>query len=490
MLSVFIENEAQKQPRVLILGGGLAGLRVGQVLQSHGLQDFLILEADNKLGGRFLAVCVPGADACINELYMESKLPAPHPLTELIEECGIAYGREELGPTKAVTDEGQDVSEEVDTTIQHMDEVFASLITQWNTSEEDMSLDGAFRLHGWNPRTPVELAVDSMYSDLFYGNKPSEVSTHRFVSEWDAVFTSDPFTVDIYSIRDDHFGNQRLVNCLKNSFLKANDERVKLDTKVSDIAYSDSGVTVTTSDGVTYEADYAVVTFGLGVLQQKDVTFRPRLSYAKRKAINQFRVGYYTIVYSQFDSNKIDGSTDLNSTVFYYYVSRQRNEYLFFYELFSSIENKEDHTKSYNLFSHWLSGEDALRVETQSINRTKAELTEIYRKFFGANISEPDVFVTQVNTNPFYYGATAVFPAGVSIEDFDRLREPHGRVFFAGEAYRMTTSIGGATRALYSGNETAMAVLDCIVGRSCSMAPYAKPKRCPEGVFLSSKSIH
>lgn len=37
---------------VLILGGGMAGVAAAHTLQSQGLQDFLLLEASERLGGR------------------------------------------------------------------------------------------------------------------------------------------------------------------------------------------------------------------------------------------------------------------------------------------------------------------------------------------------------------------------------------------------------------------------------------------------------
>ena len=106
---------------------------------------------------------------------------------------------------------------------------------------EDMNLEGAFRLYGWDPRTPEEWLADSMFIDALYGNQPSEVSTHQFLSlsQTAAVLTPDFLAYDIY-IKDALFGNQLLVDCLKKSFLKESDERVKLNTKVSDIEYSDS----------------------------------------------------------------------------------------------------------------------------------------------------------------------------------------------------------------------------------------------------------
>ena len=78
------------RPKVLILGGGLAGLRAGQVLQQNGVRDFLILEAGNKLGGRFLSFCLPEVSACVSDINVEPSLPSPHPIGELFDKCRIA----------------------------------------------------------------------------------------------------------------------------------------------------------------------------------------------------------------------------------------------------------------------------------------------------------------------------------------------------------------------------------------------------------------
>jgi monoamine oxidase len=37
---------------VLIIGAGLAGLSCAKYLMEHGLDDFIIIEAQNRIGGR------------------------------------------------------------------------------------------------------------------------------------------------------------------------------------------------------------------------------------------------------------------------------------------------------------------------------------------------------------------------------------------------------------------------------------------------------
>ena len=343
-----------------------------------------------------------------------------------------------------------------------------------------MDLQGSSRLYGWHPQTPVEQALDVYFSDLTFSARSSEMSTHVAVTSIGAAISQAGEYLN-YFVKDSRTGFQDIVDCLKNGFLTQSDERVKLNTNVTHIQYSESGVTVTTADGTKYTADYAVVTFSLGVLQHETVRFVPSLSYSKRKTINKFSFGFYTLVYSQFSTRVDDPTSRVDEAPPYYIsVTRRRNVYHFFYDAYETIERKVNHSQPNSLFIHWLIGNDAIRVETQEMSKTKAEVTQIFRGFFGRSTPEPEnVFVSKANTNPLYYGSSPSFPSGATYEDYDKLREPLGRVFFAGDAYYMAESLNGATRALYSGTETAMAVIECMNGRSCAMKQYGSSPKCP-----------
>lgn len=58
-----------------------------------------------------------------------------------------------------------------------------------------------------------------------------------------------------------------------------------LNATVKSISYSSDGVEVTLVDGTKLEADYALVTFSVGVLQNDDVAFKPALPDWKQEAI-------------------------------------------------------------------------------------------------------------------------------------------------------------------------------------------------------------
>ena len=58
-----------------------------------------------------------------------------------------------------------------------------------------------------------------------------------------------------------------------------------LNSVVDKISYSGEGVIVTLVDGTELNADYALVSFSLGVLQNDDVTWDPPLPAWKTEAV-------------------------------------------------------------------------------------------------------------------------------------------------------------------------------------------------------------
>lgn len=63
-----------------------------------------------------------------------------------------------------------------------------------------------------------------------------------------------------------------------------------LNSTVRKISHWNSGVEVTLTDGSSLNADYAIVTFSLGVLQNDDVEFMPQLPAWKLEGIHSMKM--------------------------------------------------------------------------------------------------------------------------------------------------------------------------------------------------------
>lgn len=93
-------------------------------------------------------------------------------------------------------------------------------------------------------------------------------------------------------------GFKTIIQAEAQEFLKPS--QMMLNSTVKTISYSTSGVTVTLTSGKTLKAEYALVTFSVGVLQNDDVVFKPALPDWKEEAINSMTMATYTKIFLQF----------------------------------------------------------------------------------------------------------------------------------------------------------------------------------------------
>lgn len=96
----------------------------------------------------------------------------------------------------------------------------------------------------------------------------------------------------------DQRGFKTIIQAEAAEFLKS--EQVIFNATVKEIGYSKDGVSVTLVNGTKLSADYALVTFSIGVLQNNDVSFEPSLPDWKEEAIQSivmvkiiFPISYY-----------------------------------------------------------------------------------------------------------------------------------------------------------------------------------------------------
>lgn len=69
------EEKNIKRCKVLIIGGGMAGLSAGNHLMQNGLSDFKILEARNRIGGRIISIDIGTQKVFgLNQLILNKKL--------------------------------------------------------------------------------------------------------------------------------------------------------------------------------------------------------------------------------------------------------------------------------------------------------------------------------------------------------------------------------------------------------------------------------
>ncbi|GAB1200668.1 hypothetical protein APSETT444_010042 [Aspergillus pseudonomiae] len=293
---------------------------------------------------------------------------------------------------------------------------------------QDHNARTGFALAGWNPqRSDMKAqAVEWWNWDWECAASPEASSFIFGVAAENLTFNQ--FGEDNHMVVDPR-GYSTIIEREASTFLhkEVQDRRLRLNTQVTDIKYSNKGVKITNSDGSCVSAAYAVCTFSLGVLQNDVVQFHPALPKWKQTAIQKFTMGTYTKIFLQFDETFWPPDSQ-----FFLYASPTTRGY---YPVFQSL-SKDGFMPGSNILFVTVVEEQAYRVERQSDEETKGEILAVLREMFpDKRIPEPTAFVyPRWNNEPWAYGSYSNWPVGTTLEMHQNLRANVDRLWFAGEA--------------------------------------------------------
>ncbi|TDZ47236.1 Polyamine oxidase [Colletotrichum trifolii] len=240
----------------------------------------------------------------------------------------------------------------------------------------------------------------------------------------------------------------------KTSMLR-DDPRLMLNTMVTNISYFPGGVQVHNHDGSCIEADHAVCTFSLGVMQHETVNFEPQLPVWKRTAIQSMAMGTYTKIFMQFKPE--DVFWDRNTQFFLYADPVERG----YYPIFQSLDHSDFEPGSGIVFVTVVD-QQAYRVEAQDDETTKQQIMTVLRRMFGEKIADPVFFLyPRWSQYPTAYGSYSSWPPTLSLEMHQNLRANLDNLWFAGEATH-PQYFGFLQGAWYEGKSAGEAIAGCI----------------------------
>jgi len=215
---------------------------------------------------------------------------------------------------------------------------------------------------------------------------------------------------------------------------------------------------VTLTDGSTsLSAEYAIVTFSLGVLQNDDVQFEPVLPMWKVEGIHSMKMvchcqpfwlrfcsadtllrvlSYFLLTIFQATFTKIFLQFPYKfwfDTEMALYADTERGRY----PIWQSLDHPNFLPGSGILFTV-VTGRFSERIESLPNAQVKAEVMAVLAKMFPhiERIPQPlDFYFERWHRNPLFRGSYSNWPASFFDEHRDSLRAPvgGGRVWFAGE---------------------------------------------------------
>ncbi|KAJ5180134.1 hypothetical protein N7492_003344 [Penicillium capsulatum] len=430
------DNASCTKTTVAILGGGMAGIAAAQALSNSSIHDFVIIEYRDTIGGR-VAHTEFGKDPNGKPYNVEiganwvQGLGSPggpeNPIWTFAKKWNVSntysnysniltYNETGYTDYSSVLDDFEEMYEEASEQ--------AGIILKENL--QDQTARTGLALAGWRPRHDdmAAQAVEWWEWDWEDAFSPAE-SSFVFGAAGENL-TFNQFS-DANNFVWDQRGYSRIIHGEASTFLKKDDPRLHLNSRVSNISYTNNGVTVYKDDGSCVSAAYAVCTFSLGVLQSKTVKFSPKLPYWKRTAIEKFNMGTYTKIFLQFNETFWPADTE-----YFLYASPTTRGY---YPVWQSLAAPGFIPES-NILFVTVVAEEAYRVERQSDEQTKKEVMAVLREMYpNITIPEPTAFMyPRWSTTPWSYGSYSNWPAATTLEMHQNFRANVDRLWFAGEA--------------------------------------------------------
>ncbi|KAL4790545.1 amine oxidase [Aspergillus venezuelensis] len=400
-------------------GAGVAGIRAAQALSGNGVDDFVIIEFQDRIGGRMHdSSLVQGTQTGDGPENPINALANKYDITTLVTDQHSLITFDDQGPVgfKYAIDEFNEA----------LDRVLPDAGALLQNNLQDRTFRAAFRYADWNPAKNYSYRQTAEWW-LFDGEfdySPGESSEiYTSVAE-NATFKY--YSEDNLFVYDQR-GFATIIREEAQSFLGKDDDHdhLRLNTQFTRIEYTVDSVTVHTNDGSCVEADYAISTLSLGVLQHKVVEFEPPLSDWKVAAISSFELDTYTKTFMQFNEPFWD------EVQYLIYADPETRGW---YPEFQPLD-LPGVLEGSGLMVATVVNDQSCRVEAQANEETQAEVMEVLRSMYGEDIPDPThLWYKHWTQTEWTYGSYSNWPPAISLQSHQSLRANLGNLFFAGEA--------------------------------------------------------
>lgn len=394
---------ASPQPRVLVIGAGLAGLSAAQHLHQNGWTEVTVLEARGEIGGRTRSPTTLGPALDIGASWLHGI--GDHPLHDRALELGLDTHRTDYDSAMLHTPGGI-ADAQTTARVEAYAEALARAI-DWADGDDtiaEVASELPARHADALPR-PLRNSVIADYEEEFAAS--AALLPVKAVREGDELVGDDVLLASGYA---------PLVADLARGL------EIQLDTVVSAIDYRETDIQVTTSRGVL-AADKVIVTVPLGVLQAGAIAFTPPLPADKQLAIRSLGSGLLNKLYLRFPEVFWDTSFQIA-----HYAHADKGRWVSWYDL--SRLTGEPVLLGFN------TGDAAVAVEQLDDAATVDDAMAVLRAMYGDDIPDPDGrIITRWGKDPFARGSYSYLARAADSRLRDALAaEVERRLYFAGEA--------------------------------------------------------
>ncbi|KAL6459005.1 hypothetical protein MHYP_G00324770 [Metynnis hypsauchen] len=466
--NLFTVMKDGQQPRIVVVGAGVAGLGAAIKLKELGFTDVTVVEAADTVGGRV-------AKANIGKAWVDTGAQYIHGSSE---ENLIYCLFKKYGFLSQIPDEGNSVfyrrnGRKVNTEFAERVYERGEGILRYRGNDTGGSLGEHFaqKAHGVieasqaDEKKSVQGVLALVGKDYLLSIAASDLHSVSANSWQYYINMGDDLNVEGFMFQ--------VVEKLAEDFPK---EHLLLNKAVRKIDWDGSfpgtegveyPVRVVCEDGAEILADHVILTVSLGCLKAEGANlFNPSLPAEKKEVIEKLSFGNMAKIFLEYEEAFWDKNVSRISFIWnsdsVESVSTSQTEWLKYLYQFTVMKPEE---RFGNVLIGWCSGDVADMIETMTEMELASAITEHIRMFTGnPNIPPPkSIMCTQWRKNNFTRGSYTFIPVGVDGKVMDVLAEPlvatknpnkDLQVLFAGEA-TIKTLYGTVQGSIMSGQREA-----------------------------------
>lgn len=398
-------EEIKFDGKVLIIGAGAAGLYAGYLLQSKGI-DFEILEAGANYGGR------------LGKLTGFANFPLDLGAQWLHGKNSIVGDLIKRTKTKITTDES--------TTVYWFNNQLISTLPKNAYIFEGENLpDVSYKDYA------IQKGLGNEYKNIIENIAGDQGAAASLLS----VYYNNLEEINWSSGDDDYKFEETYFDLIDTQIASSIKNKVRLNTIVKKIDYSQTPIVVTDREDNIYTADKIIVTVPITILKSNDIEFLPRLSSEKTNAFSKIGMGAGMKVFLKF-TNKFFNENIIGGNICAAYAD----------DSIGKIQND-------NILLAFIMGDQADYLTSLGSDNaiTSALLQELDEMYNGAaSASFIASYVQNYTTNPFIKGAYSYSTIGMGDSRKIASQSVDKKLYFAGEAM----NINGHHQTVHGAIET------------------------------------
>ncbi|KAG4077866.1 hypothetical protein HA402_013800 [Bradysia odoriphaga] len=299
----------EKTPKIVIVGAGASGISAAVKLLENGYDDIVVLEAENRIGGRVYSIPFGKGFVDLGAQWCQGE--KGNIVYEMVKD-NFEFVDNGIGPDNSLvfTSDGKLVDQKKFGKLMNLSISIAE--GRENQEKFNKSLGEFFELNYWNGFKDKDFEdVDKELADQVIDLCQRGMNSLYASESWFDVsskFMSSNGAEGSQQLTWKEHGFKIVFDYLTKKLPDPSkaipvDDKIELNKEVTNIDWSSNEAVVRCADGTEYRADHVIVTVSLGFLKQHHRTlFTPQLPQKKVTAIETTGYGTLGKLFLEFEN--------------------------------------------------------------------------------------------------------------------------------------------------------------------------------------------